>query len=96
MLKEKLIRYKYHIILLAFAVWMLFFDRNSMIDQYRLRAQYDKTQEEQRYYKSQIEKAVSERDQLFTSDEALEKFAREKYRMKKDDEEVFILVNQDE
>lgn len=95
MLKEKIIRYKYHIILLAFAVWMLFFDRNSMIDQYRLRAQYHKILGEQEYYRAQIEKARTERDQLFTSDEALEKFAREKYRMKKDDEEVFILVNEE-
>ncbi|MBP6304198.1 MAG: septum formation initiator family protein, partial [Bacteroidia bacterium] len=43
-----------------------------------------------------IEQAKKERDQLFTNEEALEKFAREKYHMKKDNEEVFIIVDEKE
>lgn len=71
---------------------MTFFDKNNFIDQYHLRAQYQSIVDERDYYITQIEQAKKEREQLFTNSEALEKFAREKYHMKKDDEEVFIMV----
>lgn len=71
---------------------MTFFDKNNFIDQYHLRAQYQSIVDERDYYVTQIEQAKKEREQLFTNSEALEKFAREKYHMKKDDEEVFIMV----
>ncbi|MFA7378915.1 MAG: septum formation initiator family protein [Bacteroidia bacterium] len=93
-LRDQLLKHKYKILLLAFLVWMSFFDKNSFIDQYKLRAEYRKIKQEQEYYITQIEQAKKERDQLFTNEEALEKFAREKYHMKKDNEEVFIIVDE--
>jgi len=75
-----------------FLVWMTFFDKNNFIDQYHLRAQYQSIVDERDYYITQIEQAKKEREQLFTNTDALEKFAREKYHMKKDEEEVFIIV----
>lgn len=71
---------------------MTFFDKNNFIDQYHLRAQYQSIVDERDYYVTQIEQAKKEREQLFTNSDALEKFAREKYHMKKDEEEVFIIV----
>jgi len=53
----------------------------------------EKLKEEEAYYAKEIEKARKERDELFTSDKTLEKFAREKYFMKKDNEEVFIMID---
>ncbi|MBX7204463.1 MAG: septum formation initiator family protein [Bacteroidia bacterium] len=90
--REKIQQHKFKIITLVFLVWMTFFDKNNFIDQYHLRAQYQSIVDERDYYVTQIEQAKKEREQLFTNSEALEKFAREKYHMKKDDEEVFIMV----
>ncbi len=90
--REKIKQHKFKIITLVFLVWMTFFDKNNFIDQYHLRAQYQSIVDERDYYVTQIEQAKKEREQLFTNSDALEKFAREKYHMKKDDEEVFIMV----
>jgi cell division protein FtsB len=91
-LREKILQHKFKIITLVFLVWMTFFDKNNFIDQYHLRAQYQSIVDERDYYVTQIEQAKKEREQLFTNSDALEKFAREKYHMKKDEEEVFIIV----
>ncbi len=91
----KLITNKYIIATAAFIALLFFSDRNSVLDQYKLRKQYNKQQAEHAFYLEQIEKAKAERDELFTSDKNLEKFAREKYLMKKDDEDVFVFVAKD-
>lgn len=92
---KKLVTNKYIIASLAFIALLFFSDRNSIIDQYKLRAQYKKTKQEYLFYQQQIEDARKQRDELFTSDKNLEKFAREKYLMKKDDEDVFVFVPKD-
>lgn len=94
-LKERLYKNRYKLIIAAFLLWMIFFDKNNFIDQYKLREQYSKVLEEKEYYQAQIEQARKEREQLFTDEQALEKFAREKYHMKKDEEEVFIVVEEE-
>ena len=89
---RKLIRYRYAITLGAFALWMLFFDQNNMIEQFKLRRQLNNLKAEKEYYIREMEKAQQEYDELFTNQESLEKFAREKYLMKKDDEDIFVIV----
>ncbi len=91
----KLITNKYIIATLAFVALLFFSDRNNIIDQFKLRKQYSKVKAEHKFYKQQIEDAKKQRDELFTSDKNLEKFAREKYLMKKDDEDVFVFVKKD-
>lgn len=91
----KLITNKYIIASLAFVALLFFSDRNSILDQYKLRKQYLKQKAEHKFYQEQIEKAKREREELFTSDKNLEKFAREKYLMKRDDEDVFVFVAKD-
>lgn len=81
------------IITVIFILWLLFFDKNNLIDQFQRRKDFQKLKEEEAYYAKEIEKARKERDELFTSDKTLEKFAREKYFMKKDNEEVFIMID---
>jgi len=91
----KLITNKYIIATLAFVVLLFFSDRNNILDQFKLRKQYNKVKAEHKFYQKQIEDAKQQRDELFTSDKNLEKFAREKYLMKKDDEDVFVFVKKD-
>jgi len=87
-----LIRNKYLIAAVAFVVWMLFFDRNDLMSQYEYRTQLNKLEEEKEFYTQQIEKVKQDLDELTTNRDQLEKFAREKYHMKKDNEDVYIIV----
>lgn len=92
---QKLIRFRYVITLAVFAVWMLFFDRNNLIEQMHIKGQLNKLEEEKDYYLEEIEKAKKDYNELFTNESSLEKFAREKYLMKKDDEDIFVIVEED-
>lgn len=83
-------------VLIAFGIWMLFFDKNNWWDVMRLQRTYDQTIEERDYYREQAEIARSEYNALFTHPDSLERFAREKYLMKKDNEDVFVIVPADE
>lgn len=84
---------KYLITSVVFVFWLLFFDKNNLIDQFQRKNDLGKLKEEETYYLKEIEKAKQERDELFTNTKTLEKFAREKYYMKKDNEEVFIMID---
>jgi cell division protein FtsB len=77
---------------LAFLVWLTFFDNNSLITQYKLSSTLNQLKEEKNYYEQEIERNRMEVEKLMTNEENLERFAREKYLMKKKDEDVFILV----
>lgn len=70
---------------------LLFADKGNVFDQYKLYTKYSKVKSENEYYKMQIEKARKDYNELFTNDRNLEKFAREKYLMKRDDEDVFVI-----
>ena len=75
-----------------FAVWMLFFDENNMMVQYNRRHELAQLKKKSNYYKQQIDKVNHQFDELTTNTESQEKFARENYMMKKDSEDVFIIV----
>lgn len=79
-------------VIVTFVIWMLFFDKNNWWDIMRLKSIYNQSTEERDYYKDQAEVARSEYNALFTHPDSLEKFAREKYLMKKDNEDVFVIV----
>ena len=87
------IRKPYVIVSVLFIVWVFFFDRNNVIDQYQRRSEFKKLEDQNNYYKTEIEKLRKEKIELFTNKKTLEKFAREKYLMKKDNEEVYIIVD---
>ncbi len=73
---------------------MLFFDRNDLLSQYEYRSELNKFKEEKAFYISEIEKVKTDLDELSTNQERLEKFAREKYLMKKDDEDVYVIIRE--
>jgi cell division protein FtsB len=85
---------KYFLTSICFVVWMLFFDRNDLLSQYEYRSQLNKFKEEKAFYISEIEKVKSDLNELSTNQERLEKFAREKYLMKKDDEDVYVIIRE--
>ena len=74
---------------------MLFFDHHNMINQIELRAELYQLESDRAYYQAEIEQIREDLDELLQNDDKLEKFAREKYFMKKPNEEIFLFVAED-
>jgi cell division protein FtsB len=85
---------KYFIVSICFVAWMLFFDRNDLLSQYEYRSQLNKFKEEKAFYIAEIEKVKTDLNELTTNKEQLEKFAREKYLMKKENEDVYVIIRE--
>lgn len=79
----------------SFLIWMLFIDTNDFYTQYKLKNKLENLEEEKAYYLQKIEEVREEREELLSNDELLEKFAREKYLMKKESEDLFIIVEEE-
>lgn len=77
---------------MAFGIWMLFFDRNDMISQFEYRTEVKKLQEEKDFYLKETADVKKDLSEIDSNLNTAEKFAREKYFMKKDNEDVFVLV----
>ena len=82
------------LILSVFIVWMLFFDANSWLIHHELNSDIDDLQDEKEYYKKEIEKDKKALKKL-SSEEGIEKFAREEYYMKRENEEIYIIEYED-
>jgi len=84
----------YFIAGMLFLFWMLFLDSNDLYTQYKLKNQLKTLNNEKEFYEQKIEEVQQEREQLLTDTEALEKFAREKYLMKKESEDLYVIVEE--
>jgi cell division protein FtsB len=87
-----LFKNKFFLVTLAFVVWMIFFDKNDLFSQYEYRTQVNKLKKERDFYKAQTDQVNKELTELTSNPQQLEKFAREKYLMKKDNEDVYLIV----
>ena len=76
----------------AFVVWMVLFDGNDVSKQYDMYRKWQELRSEKEYYESSIKAVQHDRAELLSSPALLEKFAREKYLMKRPGEDVFVLV----
>jgi len=85
-------RNKYLLTLLAFFIWMLFFDQNDIVSQVELRMKLSDYRSKQAYYEQQIKDVNREKNELLTNKDSLERFAREQYMMKKDNEDLYVIV----
>jgi cell division protein DivIC len=77
-----------------FLVWMIFLDQNDFISGLRLSGKLRSLENEKVYYEEKIGQVKQDHNELFGDKESLEKFAREKYLMKKPSEEIFIVVEE--
>ena len=87
----KIIKNKYIIAGVAFVVWILFFDRNDVFTQWERKAELKKLETSKKYYQGEITSIKKELADLDSDPEILEKIAREKFFLKKDNEDVFIV-----
>ncbi len=83
---------KYVLVSFVFIIWMIFFDQNNLFVQLRRVKDLQDSKFKSDYYAKETAKNKTQLDQLLSNDKELEKFAREKYYMKKADEDVFVIV----
>jgi cell division protein FtsB len=88
----KVIKNKYFLTVIGIIVWVLFFDKNDVFTQLDLIKKRNKLQKEKEYYISEIESNKRNLSELQTNTKSLETFAREKYLMKKENEDVYVFV----
>lgn len=86
------IKSPYFIGAVIFFVWMLGFDDNNLLSQYRKHEELADLLQKKEYYQEQIKKTDKEFAELNSNPATQEKFAREHYRMKRDNEDVFVIV----
>jgi cell division protein DivIC len=86
---------KYILTLIVFFLWLLFFDQNNLLERRKLNREYDQLLQEREFYMKKIEEDRKRIKELKTDNENLEKFAREQYLMKKDNEDIFVIVEED-
>jgi cell division protein FtsB len=87
-----LLKNKYFLTGLFFVVWVLFFDRNDLFSQLSYRRQLRKLKSDKTYYLEQIAQNKVDMKELMSDPVHLEKYAREHYMMKKDNEEIFLII----
>lgn len=86
-----LLKNKYIVAVLAFLVWILFFDRNDVFTQWERKTELQKLETSKEYYLSEIGSIKKDLEELQNNTSVLEKFAREKFYLKKPGEDVFIV-----
>lgn len=88
---RKIVLNRYLLAMAAFGVWMAFFDKNDFFVQRQRAAELDELNEKIEYYKEQIQHTKKELQALDNDPAMLEKYAREKYYMKRPNEDVFVV-----
>jgi cell division protein DivIC len=89
-----LLKKPFVLILLLFTIWMLFFDANSYLIHRELNKEINELEKEKNYYIREMEADKKIIKQLST-DDGIEKLAREKYYMKKENEDIYIIEYED-
>ena len=89
-------RNKFFATTLGFVVWIILLDSNNLISRYNELNQLHKLTDEKEFYAEKIKTDKEKLYELRTNNQNLEKFAREQYRMKKNDEDLYIVLTPSE
>jgi cell division protein DivIC len=85
------LRNKFVLATISFVVWMMFFDRNDMFTQIERKSELNELKQSKQYFEKQIaENRKFSKDLQFNAS-AIEKYARERYLMKRENEDLFII-----
>ncbi|TKK67156.1 septum formation initiator family protein [Ilyomonas limi] len=87
----KIVSNKYMIALIAFVLMMLFFDDNNLFLQLDRKRQLNALLKSKAFYETAIANTQQTLDNLESSPASIEKFARENFLMKRDNEDIFIV-----
>jgi len=86
--KSKSFFNKYYLAIFAFVIWLSFFDRYSLITQYKLTQTVNELKDQKTDYETQLQEALVERE-IIEND--IEKYGREKYLFHRPDEEIILI-----
>lgn len=75
---------------------MLFISDSNLFTQFSLSNKLNKLEQEKNYYTEKIMEVQKDREELLSNEALLEKFAREKYLMKKENEDIYVIVEEEE
>ncbi len=89
-----LLKNRYLLTAICFIVWMSFLDKDDIFTQMNIRSQISQLQKEKMYYVQEINDTRKNLQDLSTDKAKLEKFAREKYLMKKENEDLYVIVRE--
>ena len=87
----RLLRNKYLVALGVFLAWILFFDNRDIFTQMERRSELNSLLENKAFYEQEISKAKKQLADIQNNAAALEKIAREKYKMKRPNEDLFLV-----
>lgn len=87
---------KYIIVLIIFAIWILFLDNYNLLSQYRMKKKIQLLEEKKVFYETEIKQDSIILYNLKNIKEEQERFARERFLMKKQKEDLFIIPNPDD
>lgn len=86
------LRNRYVIAVLGLFVWLALFDRNDLWTTFKNQRELGRMHEQKEWYRAEIERSREHLNELSSNKRLLEKFARERYLMKRDNEDIFMLV----
>lgn len=86
----RIVSNRYFLIFISFVIWMVFFDENSFFMDREFNKTIDKLEADKDYYLKEIKKDTNKINELEDPDK-LDQFARQKYNMKKENEDIFII-----
>ncbi len=89
-----ILRNRYFLAFILVLVWLVFFDTHNFINQWRMRRQMKELEQERDFYREEIYRDSLAIEELKNNPDALERYAREKYLMKRDNEDVYIIVEE--
>jgi cell division protein FtsB len=81
---------RYFVVSLAFVIWMLFFDQRDFFLQRERTAELKKVEAAKKYYQQEIDNTKKQLQDLQSNPEAIEKYARERYLLRREGEEVYL------
>ena len=84
---------KYFITTVVFVAWLVFFDNNNILTNLRTRDKLNVLKKEKKFYIDEVKKDSVLIQKLLYDTTELEKYARERYLMKKDNEDVYLLID---
>ncbi len=87
---------KYLLAFLIILVWVLFFDGNNLISRFRILSEIRQLRQQKKYYREEIRINEDIRDALLHDIDQVEKFGRETYLMKRDNEDIYLIIEEEE
>ncbi len=86
---------KYTLITSLFIIWMTFFDDASLLQHIRIDQEIRKLEKDKVFYDSKLKEVKVALKKIQNDPESIEKIARERFFMKKDQEDIFVVVEAD-